>query len=221
MSWLPRRLPTRSHLVAGRNHRRAITLIELLVVIAIVALVAGVLLETMVSVDQGVRRGEAQLTMAWTAEQTAAGVTAVLRHAVAPSALDGDAGAGVYEFTPARCAVVVAGEPGRGLERATIEEQPGGESGQGACVRVQSAPLGAAQGAGPTTVPGTGIASVRFATTLAFEYATKISAVGFEPQFKPQLAPGEYPQLVRMRIRVMDLENVEKPYEIVTAVRLM
>jgi hypothetical protein len=68
---------------------------------------------------------------------------------------------------------------------------------------------------------GTGGAPERFSTTVGFKYATKIHAVGYVPEFKMQLAPGEYPQLVRIRIRVEDLRKIEKPYEIVTAVRLM
>lgn len=196
------------------------TLLELLVVVGLVSVIAGVLLETLVSVDKGVRQGQDQLAMTWAAEQTAAGVTSLLRHAVAVSALDAEAPTGTYEFTPTKCVVLVVGDDGRELERATVEQSDPAKD-KGACVRVESVPIGRAQDAGSKLVLGTGGAPERFSTTLTFKYATKIRAVGYVPDFKIQLAPGEYPQLVRIRIQVDDLKKIEKSCVIWTAVRLM
>ena len=232
MSWLRNARPAGPARVGARRSadpgtlwqaaagRRAITLVELIVAIALVTAIVGVLLGTLVSVDRGVRERQDRLSMNAAAEEVAAGVTALLRRAVAVSALDGVPAAGDYEFSPAKCAVLVAGEDGRGLERATFDLAGAGPD-RAACVRIQYLPLAPAQGKAVEQFVGGGSDPARYATSLSLEYAAKVGTAKANPEFKARLAPGEYPRLVRIHIQVEDLRKPEERCDLVTAVRLM
>lgn len=202
---------------AGR--RRGLTLIEILVVMAVgsalMVLLLGILVRTRASVEQQRLR----LEMASYAESVAYEVADILAASVRPEALDANPGPPPLVFQAERCAVVSS----RHLDEDynfLLWELSNDEGEIELNTRVLDA--GRHQGTASERVRRLGVGGERYRAAVSFEYATQPAPAPGEPvAYRPNLAVGEYPELIRLRLRITDTRAEQPAYDLYLVVNTL
>lgn len=213
-----------------RNSRRALTLIELVVTGTLVVIITGILLGILIETRRTAIRGQDQLAMESHARLIADEVRSVLEASVNPASLDlATTGTGLgLAFTSQQCSLISSkGFDGKDFYRTTIQTAHDQENGPNR-VEMATTVLDSAR----TLVPregkrNLGLEQKKFSSTISFEYATSLDEVmERKPSYQTDLKPGEYPRIIRIRVRVEPLdkkhaEPAKQPFEIVTAIRTL
>lgn len=209
-----------------RNRRRAMTLIEIIVASSLAFIVTGIILSIFVETQRNATRGQDKLALENHARQITEEVCAVLRDSVAPSSLDTPGTTLSLTFKSDQCSLISTNNfNGKDLYRTTINTTREPNNGPS---RVELNTSALDSSLTPVLREGKRIPVKEkgYSSAITFEYATSLDeAMERKPSYKTELKPGEYPQIIRVHVRVeqlpKDSSEKPKPYEIITAIRTL
>jgi prepilin-type N-terminal cleavage/methylation domain-containing protein len=189
--------------------RGAFTLIELMVVVVISVVALGLVLGILIDTRKAVVSGQETLALRNEARMVADLIQRVLEASIRPSYLDGPSTATQLVFKADQCVVLSSHLfDGKDLHVWTIGNEAARDDRAGS---VLCKPVSiATQRPMANFDIHPGLDSQKISTSVSFSYATQTSPSGME-NFRNELGAGEYPVLIRAKVRAMDLGDAKKP----------
>lgn len=196
-------------LVRKRRSALGVTLIEVMVAMTITVGLGGVLLGTLMRTREGVVREQRTLSLQAEAYTAMRAISSVLESSVRPAALDMEGAERLVLFNERTCQVITTGIPNAGpLSVWQIHAKRPDDEDARAEVQLTPKEIEAGKTPDASVAPATSLGDERYSTTVVFAYSTEPTGA-HDQVFRSRLEPGEYPEVIRVRLDVIDLEHEE------------
>jgi len=205
---------------------RGMTLVEMVVTSALLVIVVGILLGILIETRKSALQGQQRVALEEQARAVTNEIRSILEAAVPPDSLDLEGTSVTLRFGSDQCALISSkNSNGKDFYLTVIENAREKDL---ECVRLLTKVLDPAR----TLVPREserilGTSWKEFSSTVRFEYATTIDEAMERKPFQKELNPGDYPRVIRIRVRVEPAKkeatssSAGRIFELITAVRVL